>query len=201
MDARAGLRDSPWELGSFDTLEEGGSVYSHPSCRVLLFLPLLASDFLKEWQQIFLRVAFILWTSLQRSISHLLTSERADLFFTLRAWKPEMAHLWTYSQGNNSCWRGLGYFVDIYHKNLCFCTHPKNKTKPKPKPNPHNTLDSGRSGHNVILPNQEPMRDFNSWTQLWWWLWPPWSHCLLLLFQGAGFTYLERKGRDIRNLV
>lgn len=63
-----------------------------------------------------------------------LTSERAALFFTPRMQKPEIAHLWISLQGNNSCCRGLGYFFDIHHKNLCFCRHPKNKTKTSQHP-------------------------------------------------------------------
>lgn len=118
----------PSGVGVLPHAQGRGLCYSHPSCKSFFFLLLLVSGLFEECLQIS-RAALTPWMSWQKSAFHLLTSERSALVFMLRMWKPGIAHLWTSSQGNNSCRRGLGYFFDIHHKTLYFLRHPQTKTK------------------------------------------------------------------------
>lgn len=77
LNVGANLRGSPQDSGPLGTPETGVSLHSDSSCSVWLFLLLLVSGSLQE-----LWVGLVPWTSLQRSISHLMTPERAALFFT-----------------------------------------------------------------------------------------------------------------------
>lgn len=128
-----------------------------------------------------------------KSLSPLLTSERAALSFTLRMWKPETTHLWTCSQGHNSYWTGLGYLFDNHFKNIFFIKHPKNKAKQNKTPRTLGSEGMWFFPINIqwgILIHEHNYRDYLDL----------WSQSILLLFCGTGFPYLGRRVNDIRNL-